>query len=576
MAIEQSFIEELVARANIVEVVSSYNISLKKSGSNYFGLCPFHAEKSPSFSVSVDKQLFHCFGCSEGGGVITFIMKMENQSYVEAIKTLADMYHMEVLETGYSKEEDTDRKTILEMNKKTARFFYQNLVDPKNSVIQEYVKQRKISKKLAMEFGLGYANKNYNELLDFLTKEGYKTEQMLKAGLIGRSENGNLYDRFRGRLIFPIIDVTGNIIAFGGRVLDDSSPKYLNSPDTPVFNKKMNLFALNVARKSKKGYIILTEGYMDAISLHMAGFDCAVAALGTAFTENQARLLLRYTKDVVLAYDSDNAGQAASNRAIDILKKIGLNIKVLEMKNAKDPDEYIKKFGNDSFENLINKSENDTQYKFDKILQKYNLENDVQKIDCIKEIIKLLASLYNAVERDIYVNKACSATKVSKEAMKIEYDRYLSTIKKQNNTKTKRETMSPAKNIMPKTREITYEDVASARAEEEILCLIFTDCNLLDKIEVRENRFSVSFFRKVYEKAENLQKQGKQINISHLEENFETTQINHLTKIINRPQTMVNREEAFISCVDKMNERYAYRTNDLALITELKKKSRSV
>ncbi|MFI3226546.1 MAG: DNA primase [Clostridia bacterium] len=576
MAIEQRFIEELVARADIVEVVQNY-VTLKKSGSNYWGLCPFHGEKTPSFSVSADKQIFHCFGCSEGGGALSFIMKIEGLTYVDAIRFLAKMYNMEVVETGNARQDNSrERETILEINKKAARFFYDNLMQDKNQNIRNYLTDRKITKKIATTFGIGYANNSFNELLDYLVKDGYTKEQVIRAGLASRSEKGGVYDRFRARVIFPIIDVRGNVIAFGGRVIDDSMPKYLNSPETLVFNKSMNLFALNLARKSKKGYIILAEGYMDVIALHMAGFDCAVASLGTSLTDGQARLLLRYTKDVVIAYDSDNAGQAASNRAIDILKKVGLNIKVLQMQNAKDPDEFIKKFGSDSFENLIEKSENDTQYKFDKIVAKYNLEDDSQKIDCIKELIKMIASLYSEIERDIFINKAGLATGISKDAIKLEFKKYISTAMKNKKAKEKRETMSPVGLVRPKNREIHYEDVKSARAEEEILSLLFTDCSLLDKIDIRENRLSVDFFRNVLILAKKLYEEGKQINISYLAQDFEANEISHLTKIINRPQTMVNREEALKNCVDKINEQYAYRTNDLELIMELKRKSRSV
>ena len=575
MAIEQSFIDELISRADIVDVVSNY-VSLKKSGSNYFGLCPFHSEKSPSFSVSADKQIYHCFGCSEGGGAISFIMKIEGFTYVDAIKFLAKMYNMQVPETGYSKESTKDRETILEINKKAARFFYNNLQQEKNEIVRNYLVERHISKKISMTFGIGYANNSFNELLNFLLKEGYTKEEVIRSGLATKNEKGNIYDRFRGRVIFPIIDIRGNIIAFGGRVIDDSMPKYLNSPETLVFNKSFNLFSLNIAKKSKKGYIILAEGYMDVIALNMAGFDCAVASLGTSLTEGQARLLVRYTKDVVIAYDSDKAGQAASSRAIDILKKAGLNIKVLQMNDAKDPDEYIKKYGSSSFENLIQKSENDTQYKFDKIVSKYNLELDSDKIECIKELTKMISTLYSGIEREIFIVKSSEKTGISKEAITLEFKKYVKTVIKNKKAKEKRETMSPVGLVKPKNREIIYEDIKSARAEEEIVGLIFTDCTLLDRIEICEERFSVELFRNVYSFSKKLYDDGKQVNISYFYEILDDSEISHLASILQRPQTTVKREEMLKSCVDKINERYAYRTNDMELILELKRKSRSV
>lgn len=576
MAIDQRFIEDLIARADIVDVVSGY-LTLKKSGSNHFGLCPFHGESTPSFSVSSDKQIFHCFGCSVGGGVINFIMKIEGLTYVDAIRFLAKMYNMEVVETGFKGVDNSkERDTTLEINKKTAHFFHNNLMSKENQHIRDYLANRKISKKTATTFGIGYANNSFNELLNFLNSEGYTNEQILKAGLISKSEKGGFYDRFRARVIFPIIDIRGNVIAFGGRVIDDSMPKYLNSPETLVFNKSANLFALNIAKKSKKGYIILSEGYMDVIALHMAGFDCAVASLGTSLTDNQARLISRYTKDVVIAFDSDKAGQIASNRAIDILKKVGLNIKVLQLNQAKDPDEFIKKFGSDSFENLIEKSENDTQYKFDKIIAKYNIESDLEKIECIKELIAMISKLYSEIERDIFINKASKATNVSVEAIKLEFKKHIASISKAKNAKKQREIMSPANYVKPHNRVIHYEDVKSARAEEEILCLIFTDCNLFDIIEVSEKRFSVELFKNVLNIAKDLHKNGKQINMSYLSDKFEEEQISHLAKIINRPQTVVNREVALKNCIEKIDQQYAHRTNDFDLILELKRKSRSV
>lgn len=576
MAIDKNFIDDLVAQVNIVDVISNY-VSLKRSGSNYMGLCPFHSEKSPSFSVSESKQFYHCFGCNSGGGVINFIMNIEGLSYVDAIRFLAKMYNIEVVENNeFAKYDSSDRDKIIDMNKKTARFFYNNLQDEKNAHIKEYLKDRKISPKIATTFGIGYANNSFNDLMNYLEKEGYTKDDMILAGLVSRNDKGSVYDKFRARVMFPIIDVRGDVIAFGGRVIDDSMPKYLNSPETKVFIKSNNLFALNIAKKSKMGYIILAEGYMDVIALHMAGFDCAVASLGTSLTDGQARILTKYTNDVVIAFDSDNAGQIASNRAIDILKKVGLNIKVLQMNDAKDPDEFIKKHGKTRFENLIDSSDNDTQYKFDKILSRYNLADDTQKIDCIKELIKMISELPSAIERDIFLTKSSQKTDVSIESIRLEFKNYVKNLQKNLKSKQKRETLSPSRFVQPKFKEITYENVKSARAEEEILCLLFTDCNLIGKIDINDNRFSVGFFRNVYNLARGLYEDGKQITISSLTDKFDANEISHLTKIINRPQTTVNREELLRNCIDKINEQYAYRTDDLALLMELKKKSRSV
>lgn len=571
MAIEQRFIEELISRADIIDVVSRY-VTLKKSGSNYVGLCPFHGEKTPSFSVSAEKQIFHCFGCKEGGSSIGFIMKIEGFNFVDAVKFLANMYNLEVRETKnntYSKE----RETTLEINKKTARFFYDNLQESSNKHIRDYLVERKISKKIAMTFGVGYASKSYDQLLNFLLKEGYSKQDALKAGLCKQSEKGHIYDRFRDRVMFPIIDVRGDIIGFGGRVTDDSMPKYLNSPKTLVYDKSLHLFGLNIAKKSKRGYIILTEGYMDVVALNVAGFDCAVASLGTSLTHSQANILLRYTKDVVIAYDSDKAGQMASSRAIDMLKQVGLNVKVLEMKQAKDPDEYIKKFGITSFENLIEKSENDTQYKFDKIISRYNLEVDMEKIECIKELTAMIANLYSSIEREIFVSKTSQKTGISKEAIALELKKHIKNTMKTQKAKEKREVMSPVNLVTPKS--VVYSDIKSAMAEQEIISIFFADCTLIGQVDIEDYKFSVELFKKVYNFSKKIYKEGKIVNLSYFYEILDDSQMNHLASVLQRPQTQVNRKETLKSCVDKINERYAYRTNDLELMIKLKK-SRSV
>lgn len=575
MAINQGFIDELVARADIVDVVSNY-VSLKKSGSNYFGLCPFHGEKTPSFSVSADKQIFHCFGCSEGGGAISFIMKIEGLSYVEAIHHIAKMYNLSVLEDTYTKDTGKDKELIYEMNKKTAILFYKNLLDPKNEFIRKYLADRNINKKVATDFGIGYANSSFNELLTHLEKEGYTKDQMLKAGLITKNEKGNMYDRFRGRVMFPIIDVRGNIIAFGGRVIDDSMPKYLNSPETLAFNKSYNLFGINISKKTKKDYFILAEGYMDVIALHKAGFDSAVACLGTSLTEGHAKILLRYTKNVVIAFDADKAGQAAASRAIDILKKVGLNIKVLQMKNAKDPDEYIKKFGKDGFENLINKSENDTQYKFEKIISKYDLENDVDRIECIKELIKMISTLYSSIEREIFITKTSQKTGISKEAITLEFKKFIKDNIKKKQLKERKEVMSPVSTALPKDRQIVYKDIVSAKAEEEIISLLFTDATILGTIEFNENKFSVDLLRKIYSFGVELYKSGRPIDISYFYEILDENEINHLVNIIRRPRDLTNNKEAFRDCIKTIESTIAKRDGDFEAILESKRKARSI
>lgn len=566
MAISRDFIDKLTSTADVVDVISDY-VSLKKNGRNYTGLCPFHSEKTPSFVVSMDKQIFHCFGCGAGGNALGFIMKIEGLEYPDAIRFLAKKYNLDVPEDNYNKENTKIRQRILEINKISAKFFYDNLLKPENEKIQKYLAGRKIHKKTATDFGIGYASNSFNELLNYLTKCGFSKDEMLKAGIISRNDKGNTFDKFRNRVMFPIIDVRGNVIAFGGRVIDDSMPKYLNSPETMVFNKSVNLFGLNIAKKTKNDYFILAEGYMDVIALHKAGFDSAVASLGTSLTDAQARLLLRHTKNVVIAYDGDNAGKKATDRAIEILKKVDLNVKVLSMRDAKDPDEFIGKYGKEAFLNLILQSEKDNEYKFNLILGKYNIDDTMQKLEFVKEVVKMLAEIENSVECEIFIIKTSEKTGISKQAIANEVS--VAKKRKQKAVK-KREIISPVKNSEPKIRGISYNDIKSAKAEEEIIALIFTDCKKLDIIDIEENRFSVEILKNVYIYSKKLYSKEIQIGINHLYEKLSQDEISYLTEVISREVVSQNVDKAILDYAKVINERYAIRTGDFELLQKLR------
>ena len=341
MAIPERFIDELVARTDIVDLVSEY-VRLTKKGRNYWGLCPFHSEKTPSFSVSADKQIYKCFGCGKGGGAINFMMEMDNLPFIDAVKVLAKRVNMPVPETGSASPGMRERREkLLEINRQAARVFHRWLYQPEGAEGLEYLLKRGLSRATLTNFGLGFAPNRWDALINALSQQGYDKRDLLDAGLAVSNKDGRIYDRFRNRVMFPIIDVRGEVIGFGGRVMDDSTPKYLNSPDTPVYNKSRNVFALNVSKKSRAGRVILTEGYMDTIALHQAGFDSAVASLGTSLTAEHAQLLARYFQNAVIAYDGDGAGVSAAQRAIPLLEKAGLSVKVLRMRGAKDPDEFI-------------------------------------------------------------------------------------------------------------------------------------------------------------------------------------------------------------------------------------------
>ncbi len=420
MAFDRSFLDELQARCDIVEVVSRY-VQLKKSGANYFGLCPFHNEKTASFSVSQDKQIFHCFGCGAGGGAIRFVMQMEGLEYPDAVRFLAQQYHLPVRETQQrNKRESQRRERLQSLCTEAARFFYDQLQKPENAAVKGYFVRRGLSRKTMNRFGLGYAPDSFDSLLTAMAEKGYSKEELLAAGLAACSDKGHYYDKFRNRVMFPIIDIRGNVIAFGGRVMDDSKPKYLNSPETDLFHKSRNLFAMNLARKSKAEYFLLAEGYMDVIALHQAGFDSAVASLGTSLTEEQARLLSRHTSQVIICYDADEAGQRAAQRAIDILKHAGLGVKVLKIPGAKDPDEFIREHGADAFRSLLEKSENHIEYRIERIRFRYNLREDEGRIGFVREAAGEIARLESPIEREVYAGRVADMAGVVKTAVDLE------------------------------------------------------------------------------------------------------------------------------------------------------------
>ena len=397
-------VEEIRAKNDIVEVISGY-VRIQKKGANYMGLCPFHNEKSPSFSVSGSKQIYHCFGCGAGGNVFTFLMNYENFTFQEAIKELADRAGVALPEIEYSAEykKEADKKAILlEINKEAAKYFYYQLRQEQGKIGYRYLSGRQLSDDTIKKFGLGFANKTSNDLTLYLKKKGYTDEQIIQAGLATADERFGVHDKFWNRVIFPIMDINHRAIGFGGRVMGDGTPKYLNSPETPVFDKSRNLYGLNFARTARKNNIILCEGYMDVIALHQAGFTQAVASLGTAFTAGQANLLRRYTENVLLSYDSDGAGTTAALRAIGILREVGLTAKIIDLKPYKDPDEFIKNLGSEAFQDRIDKAENSFMFEIRILERNFDLSDPEGKTKFHREIAKKLCQFSEEVERDNY------------------------------------------------------------------------------------------------------------------------------------------------------------------------------
>ncbi len=419
----EEIIEEIRTQNDIVDVVSEY-VTLKKTGNSYFGLCPFHNEKTASFSVSGDKQMYYCFGCGAGGNVITFIMEKENYNFVETIKLLADKRNISLPEAAYSEEakKAIQRKQILlDIHKEAGRYFYYNLQHGGQQEAKEYLEKRKLSKEIQNKFGLGYAKGNHYDLYDYLKRKNFSTELILSSGLVIQSKHGKgYYDRFSDRLMFPIFDVHGRVIAFGGRVLDGSQPKYLNSPETSLFEKNMNLYSLNYARVSGKKELFIVEGYMDVIAMYQAGIHNVVASLGTAFTANQANLIKRYVNEVILLYDSDDAGIRATIRAIPILQLANIKVRVLHLPNKQDPDDYIIEKGVDALIDLANNAVGAVTFQVQMIRSKYNIDNVEEKIRFIDETSTLIAGLNNAVEQEIYTQQVAKQHTIDPDSLKTE------------------------------------------------------------------------------------------------------------------------------------------------------------
>ncbi len=400
----EELVEEVRTRNDIVDVISGY-VKLQKKGSNYFGLCPFHNEKSPSFSVSPQKQMYYCFGCGAGGNTITFVMEYENFTFPEALKLLADRAGVRLPEVEYSKEEREKadkRSELLKINKAAANYFYYQLHQPQGKYGYAYFKKRELTEETIRRFGLGYANKTSSDLYQYLRSKGYRDEILRDSGLVTMEERGT-HDKFWNRVMFPIMDVNSRVVGFGGRVLGDGEPKYLNSPETLVFDKSRNLYGLNYARISREKYMLVCEGYMDVIALHQAGFSNTVASLGTALTTQHAILLKRYTEQVILTYDSDGAGEKAALRAIPILKEVGISTKVLNMKPYKDPDEFIKNLGAEAFRQRIHEAQNSFFYEIDVLKKNYQLEDPEQKTRFYHEVAKKLLEFEEELERDNYI-----------------------------------------------------------------------------------------------------------------------------------------------------------------------------
>lgn len=570
MAFPESFIQELTERSDIVDVVSGYVRLGRKSGSNMFGLCPFHSEKTPSFSVSPDKQIYHCFGCGKGGGVINFIMDIENLSFPEAVEFLARRAGLPLPEQAEDRE-GKKRGRMLSLNREAARYFHRCLTEPGGAPARDYMERRRIGRSTATNFGLGFAPESWDGLLRAMEEKGYPPAELFEAGLVRRGKNGGFYDTFRNRLMFPVIDVRGNVIGFSGRILGEGEPKYMNSPETLVFNKSRNLFALNLAKKSKSGYIILSEGNIDVVALHQAGFDSAVASLGTSLTAEQARLISRYTDKVIIAYDNDGAGMKASQRAIGILEKLDLKVKVLRMSGAKDPDEYIQLKGPEAFRNLLESSENQVDYRLKTVTDKYDLSQDEQKVEFLKEATELVARLPGAVERQVYSMRVAAMAGVESAVVAGEVERRRKRLLSRAYREQSREQTRPERQAQPEDKSLRYSDPASAAAEEGLIRILYLDPVLAGRASLPPAEdFSSPALGRIYAALREAIDRGGELSTAVLSQRIEPEEMSLFVRLLQKPEDLSRGETALKDYIKKIQERKesSSQGGDLRLLAE--------
>ena len=569
MRFSEAFLDELAARSDIVDVVSSY-VELKRKGANYFGLCPFHSEKTPSFSVAPDKQMYHCFGCKKGGGVFNFIMEIENLTFPEAVRFLAKRANLPVPEEERS-DADRLRRRVLELNRDAARWYYDLLCSPEGKAVQTYLDKRQIRKSIAVRFGMGASPDRWDGLLTAMQRKGYTKQELLAAGLVVNGKNGRLYDKFRNRLMLPVIDTRGDVVGFGSRVIDNSEPKYMNTTETITYSKRRILYGLNLAKKTKRPNIILCEGNLDVVTLHQAGFDNAVASMGTALTVEQTRLLSRFTKELVLCYDNDNAGQLATQRALELLNNSEFTVKVLKLPNRlvdgkyvkQDADDFIKNHGAAAFENLLSGSENGVEFRMAQIAGKYDLTSDEGRIGYAGEMAEELCKLENAVERDVYTNRAAQTAGLSPEAMRMEVQRAFKRRINRDRRVQERQELNLSRTLQPTERAIRYDDLRSAMAEEGVIRLLMQDDGLFPvEPPLREEEFSSPLLGRIYSE---LWRCRGGSSMAALAAALTPEEMSHLTTLLQKPESAANAHQALTDYIRIIREEYAKRSGRSAM-----------
>ena len=566
MRFSEAFLDELAARNDIVDVVSSY-VELKRKGANYFGLCPFHSEKTPSFSVAPDKQMYHCFGCKKGGGVFNFIMEIENLTFPEAVEFLARRAGMSLPQEGEMQNDgDRLRRRVLELNRTAARWFYDQLQQPQGAAVQAYLDKRQIRRSVAVRFGMGASLDQWDALLRAMSEKGFTKKELMAAGLAVAGRGGRIYDKFRNRLMLPVIDVRGDVVGFGSRVIDNSEPKYMNTTDTPTYSKRRVLYGLNLAKKTKRPNIILCEGNLDVVTLHQAGFDNAVACMGTALTQEQIRLLSRFTKELVLCYDNDGAGQMATDRALELLQNSEFTVKVLRLPQRfvdghyvkQDADDFIKYQGRDAFEQLLSGSANGIEFTMSEIAAKYDLKDDKGRIAYAGEIAETLCKLNDPVEREVYTTRAAEAASLPVEAMRMEVQRAAKRVQAKARKAQERQEMNPISALQPADRSIRYQNVRSALAEEGVIRLLMQDESLFPpEMPVRPEEFSSPLLGRIY--GELWQRRGH-ASMAALAAVLTPEEMNHLTALLQKPESAANAPQALADYIRIIREEHTKRT----------------
>ncbi len=580
--ISREIIDEIVYRNDIEQVIGSY-VSLKRAGSNFNGLCPFHSEKTPSFTVFPATKSFYCFGCGAGGTVIDFIKRTENLEFVDAVRYLAQRAGITIPDDDSGAgEKGVPRKRIYEMNLAAAKFFRSCLFDERlgKEAMQYLAGERKLSMATIKHFGLGYSPNNAWMLTNHMHSLGFTDEELVTGFLCGRSQkSGKTYDYFRNRVIFPIIDTTGNIVAFGGRVMDDSKPKYLNTSDTPAFKKSKHLFALNFAKSCASERMILCEGYMDVIALHAAGFTSAVATLGTAITPDQARIFAKYTKKVVITYDSDSAGQTAADKAMRLLGEVGIDVRVLKLSGAKDPDEYIKKFGKDAFSKVINESKSGFEYKLDKVLSLHDASIAEEKIKAASEISAIIAGYYSGVEREIYIRSAAKALDLSFDVLLSDVERVRKKMARDAKAKQSREAEMTAKKLDDRVNREAARYIKANAAEEAIigLLLMFDDMRsdvASGKLSLTEEDFVTEFGRRAFSEICALERTEGGFSKAMLGLAFTPEEVGKLESIEqSRRRYTRNDRDVLVECIDNLRQEkeMSQNSDDLEFILNAKR-----